>query len=77
MDSKEKKELIISELKGLGLDVAEDALMSTVTNAFDVIEVVVNKFSAGAGIIVKSIRGIVEPPLLSLIDKLDGEKDLA
>ena len=40
MDKVEKKELILSELKGLGLNVAEDAIMSTVTNAFDIVEVV-------------------------------------
>jgi len=69
----ELKEELLAELKAKGLATSEEALVVLIKNAFDLLEVVVPKFSAGIGALVPAMRSIVESPLLGLVDKIDGE----
>ena len=69
----ELKAELMEEIKAAGLATSEEALVALVQNSFDLLQIVVPKFSAGIGALVPAMRGIVESPLLGLIDKIDGK----
>lgn len=73
MDKKE----ITDILKAEGLDLAEDMAVQAVRVAFRIMIAVVPKVSNGLGAIIGPLVQIVEPQVLALLDKIDGEDDPA
>jgi hypothetical protein len=67
------KKLIVEELKKEGMDIAEDAAISAVKAIFKVLPKVAlateNKFDD----LLIPVLGVVEPKILELLDKIDGE----
>jgi hypothetical protein len=69
------KDQLLEELKGKGLNIAEDALASLVEAVFDAgvkyVQNTENKFDDLVIAAVPSVKGL----LLAELDKLDGEDD--
>lgn len=74
MDEKTKKE-ILETLKVEGLDIAEDLAVVAVRSAFALIKLLVPKISSTGGAMASAMLAIVEPKILELLDKIDGEDD--
>lgn len=69
------KKTLLEELKKEGLNIAEDAAVGAVKAVFKALPRVVlaseNKFDD----LLIPILGVVEPKVLELLDKIDGEDD--
>ncbi|MCK5884213.1 MAG: hypothetical protein KAG61_11025 [Bacteriovoracaceae bacterium] len=64
---------ILAVVKEAGIELAEETAVATVRQAFDIIEVLAPKISLGLGAMVPAMRRIIEPPILALLDKIDGQ----
>ncbi len=69
------KDEITKTLKEKGLDVGEEAAVMVVKAMFALMILLIPKVSAGLGVIVAPIVAIVEPQVLAMLDKIDGEDD--
>lgn len=74
MDENTKKELV-ELLKSEGIDVAEETVALVVKTAFTVAKVVLPKAAPQVAVFAVPILGLVEPQVMALIDKIDGEDD--
>ena len=74
MESVDIKKLIIDELKKEGLDIAEDAAISAVKAVLKVVPKVVAATENKVDDILVAIIPVIEPALLDLLDKIDGEE---
>ena len=74
MDKELKKELL-EIAKSEGLDIAEETLVALTRVVFKIIKTAVPKVSFGLGSIIVPLVDTIEPKVLALIDKLDGEDD--
>ena len=74
MESVDIKKLIIDELKKEGLDIAEDAAISAVKAVLKVVPKVVAATENKVDDIPVAIIPVIEPALLDLLDKIDGEE---
>lgn len=73
VEPKLSKEDLIAAAKEHGIELAEETAVVTIRKAFDLIEFLAPKVSLGLGMMVPSLRKIIEPPILALIDKIDGK----
>lgn len=69
----EIKSQVVAKLKASGIEIAEDAAMSTVKAAFEIIPAILaatpNKFDD----LLIPLLAIIKPQILAAIDKLDGK----
>lgn len=72
---KELKNELLEIAKADGLDIAEETLVALTRVVFKIIKVAVPKVSKGLGSIIVPLVDAVEPKVLALIDKIDGEDD--
>lgn len=71
----EIKKEVVAIAKGEGLNVVEETAVSAVKVGFKVIKVVLPKVSPLlSGVLVPAIE-FIEPNILALLDKIDGEDD--
>lgn len=66
---------IIEILKEDGLDLAEDMAVNAVKGAFRLIKAMLPKVNPVVAMIVTPLLDQLEPILLGLVDKIDGEDD--
>lgn len=70
------KQVLLDELKKQGLDIAEDAAMSTVKAVVKALPpfflATENKYDD----LLVGILPVIEPSLLQVLDKIDGEDDI-
>lgn len=66
---------IIEILKEDGLDLAEDMAVNAVKGAFRLIKAMLPKVNPIVAVIVTPLLDQLEPVLLGLVDKIDGEDD--
>jgi hypothetical protein len=71
------KQVLLDELKKQGLDIAEDAAMSTVKAVIKALPQFFLSTENKYDDILIGILPIIEPSLLKIIDDLDGEADIA
>lgn len=69
MDKKE----IVKVLKDEGLDIAEDMAVQAVKGAFQLIKSMLPKVNPMMAIVITPMLNTLEPVLLDVIDKIDGE----
>jgi len=69
------KEMMIDELKKAGLDIAEDAAVSAARAVIKMLPKVVAATENKIDDMLIPVLGILEPKLLELLDKIDGEDD--
>lgn len=70
----EAKDLIKAELKAAGLDLAEDSAVLAVRAVLKAIPKVVAATDNKIDDLLVPLLQVVEGPLLSLLDKIDGEE---
>lgn len=68
-----EKDDLIKAAKEHGIELAEETAVATVKKAFDLIEFLAPKVSLGLAAVVPAMRKIIEPPILALLDKIDGK----
>jgi len=68
----EEKNIVLEELKKEGLDIAEDALAGVVKALFRAIPRIL---PVSVAAVVAAVLISVEPTVLALVDKLDGQDD--
>lgn len=73
MNDEMKKELV-ELLKAEGLDIAEDTAIALVKAVFKVIPELVLKTENKMDDLLIPILAVVEPKILELLDKIDGEE---
>jgi len=66
---------VVTVLKSEGLDVAEDMAVNAVKAAFKILILLAPKVSQTAGAIIAPMLAVLEPRILELLDKIDGEDD--
>lgn len=66
---------VVEVLKTEGLDVAEDMAVNAVKAAFKILILLAPKVSQTAGAIIAPMLAVLEPRILELLDKIDGEDD--
>lgn len=66
---------VVTVLKSEGLDVAEDMAVKAVRAAFKILILLAPKVSQTAGAIIGPLLAVLEPRILELLDKIDGEDD--
>lgn len=66
---------VVTVLKSEGLDVAEDMAVQAVKAAFKILAALAPKVSQTAGAIIGPLLAVLEPRILELLDKIDGEDD--
>lgn len=71
MDKKDITDIFKAE----GLDVAEDMAVAATRAVFKLITVMVPQVSFGLGSIILPLVNAVEPKILTMLDKIDGEDD--
>lgn len=71
--NKLSKEEILDLCKEKGIEIAEETAVSTVRKAFDIIEALAPRVSIGVGAMIPALRSIIEPPILAVLDKIDGK----
>lgn len=71
MDQKE----IIDVLKEEGLDLAEDLAVQAVRGAFKLLKTMLPKVNPILPMVINPLLDQLEPMLLGIIDKIDGEDD--
>lgn len=70
-----EKSEVMGVLKSEGLDVAEDMAVNAVKAAFKILILLAPKVSQTAGAIIAPMLAVLEPRILELLDKIDGEDD--
>jgi len=70
-----EKSEVMGVLKSEGLDVAEDMAVNAVRAAFKILIMLAPKVSQTAGAIIAPMLAVLEPRILELLDKIDGEDD--
>lgn len=68
---------IVTIFKSEGLEVAEKTAVNAIRAAFKILRYIVPKKSVGLGIIIDNVVDLVEPYVLSVIDKINGKDDPA
>lgn len=71
----ELKNAVIAQLKDKGLDVAEDALASLVSNGIDALEAVETHITNSLVKVAVAALVAQKANILAAIDKIDGEDD--
>lgn len=71
MDQKE----IVTILKTEGLDIAEDMAVQAIKGAFKLIGEMLPKVHPMLSLVVSPMLNELQPMLLAIIDKIDGEDD--
>lgn len=66
---------VIAVLKSEGMDIAEDMAVQAVKSAFKILILLAPKVSQTAGAIIAPMLAVLEPRILELLDKIDGEDD--
>lgn len=74
MEEQSIKDFIIEELKKQGMDVAEDAAISMVKSVLNIIPQVVAKTENKYDDLLIPVLGVVEKPIMDLLDKIDGKE---
>ena len=72
---KDWKELLGDLLKGEGLEVAEDAAVSTVRGVFKALPKIADIIPGQIDDMVVQVLLLMEPKILSMLDKIDGIDD--
>jgi predicted histidine transporter YuiF (NhaC family) len=68
------KKMIVEELKKEGLNVAEDAAVSMVKAVLKIVPKVVSETENKVDDLLIAIVPVIEPSLMDLLDKIDGEE---
>lgn len=71
--NEELKKEIAELLKGKGLDVAEDAAIKAVKALFEILPMIVAKTENKYDDMLIPVLGVLEPKIIELLDKIDGE----
>ena len=74
MESQVKKE-IVELAKKEGLDLVEDMAANAVRTAFAILRALAPRLKGESSLIVLPIIAAIEPILMRLVDKIDGEDD--
>lgn len=75
MSDHDVKKLVLEELKKEGINLAEDAVAGIVKAVFRAIPKVVLATPNSVDDLLVPVLAVVEPKVLELVDKLDGEDD--
>lgn len=71
MDQKE----IVAVLKDQGLDIAEDMAVHAVRGAMELLKAMLPKVNPMLAMVFNPMLDTLEPMLLGIVDKIDGEDD--
>lgn len=69
------KNEFIEFFKSEGIDVAEDMAVAAARSIFNLLRVLLPKMSKDFGVISGPMIDLIEPQVLKMLDKIDGEDD--
>ena len=75
MEKKEVMKIVVEELKKEGIDLAEELVAGAVKAVFKAIPKIVLATENKVDDLLVPVLAVVEPKVLELVDKIDGEDD--